>query len=183
MYYDMNNLKNTIINQIISVEGGYVDDPSDSGGETNFGITVAVARVAGYMGSMRNMPRTVAFDIYATKYWDGVRADELSELSEIIAEEVVDTGVNMGRVRAGKFLQRALNVLNNQAKLYKDLKIDGGIGSKTIAVLRTYLMHRDAEVLAKALNCLQGAFYIELAERREKDEKFVYGWFKNRVVL
>jgi len=38
-------------------------------------------------------------------------------------------------------------------------------------------------VLCRALNCLQGAYYIELAERREKDERFVYGWLKNRVVL
>jgi len=32
-----------------------------------------------------------------------------------------------------------------------------------------------------ALNCLQGAFYVELAEKREKDERFVYGWLLNRV--
>lgn len=176
-------MKARIINEIIRVEGGYIDDPNDSGGETNFGITVTVARAAGYKGHVRDLTRVVAFNIYAAKYWDAVCGDELSELSEAIAEEVVDTSVNMGPGRAGKFLQRALNVLNNQAKLYKDLKVDGGIGPKTISMLRTYLMNRDAEVLSKALNCLQGAFYIELAEHREKDEKFIYGWFKNRVKL
>jgi len=35
--------------------------------------------------------------------------------------------------------------------------------------------------LYKMLNALQGAYYIELAERREKDEDFIYGWFKHRV--
>lgn len=39
-------MKDKIINEIIRVEGGYVNDPRDSGGETNFGITVAVARAA-----------------------------------------------------------------------------------------------------------------------------------------
>ena len=36
-------------------------------------------------------------------------------------------------------------------------------------------------VLVRALNSLQGAFYVELAEKRQKDEAFVYGWLLNRV--
>jgi lysozyme family protein len=175
--------RNHIINEIIRVEGGYVNDPRDSGGETNFGITVAVARGHGYYGPMVDMPRKVAFDIYAAKYWDAVRGDQLVELSEAVAEEVVDTSVNMGPGRAGKFLQRALNALNNEAKLYADLKVDGAIGPATLSALAAYLLQRDEMVLSRALNCLQGAFYVELAERREKDERFVYGWLKNRVVI
>lgn len=176
-------MKSRIISEIIRVEGGYVNDPSDSGGETNFGITVAVARANGYNGAMRDLPRSIAFDIYSAKYWDAVKGDDLAKLSELVAEEVADTSVNMGPGRAGKFLQRSLNVLNNQAKLYADLVVDGAIGPATVSALRGYLDTRDEETLAKALNCLQGAYYITLAERREKDERFVYGWFKNRVTL
>ena len=44
-------MKERIINEIIRVEGGYVNNPSDSGGGTNFGITVAVARQFGYSGA------------------------------------------------------------------------------------------------------------------------------------
>lgn len=176
-------MKERIINEIIRVEGGYVNDPKDSGGETNFGITVAVARDHGYNGPMRDMPREVAFDIYSAKYWGTVKGDQLVELSEAVAEEVVDTSVNMGPGRAGKFLQRALNVLNSEAKLYADLTVDGDIGPATLSALAAYLDQRNELVLSRALNCLQGSFYIELAERREKDERFVYGWLKNRVVL
>ena len=104
-------------------------------------------------------------------------------LPDALAEEVVDTAVNMGVTRAGKFLQRALNALNNQNKLYSDLVVDGDIGRATIAALRAYLSKREENVLIKALNCLQGAYYIELSERRQKDERFVYGWIKNRVKL
>lgn len=172
-------IKQRVIDEIIRVEGGYVNDPRDSGGETNFGITVAVARANGYNGSMRDMPREVAFDIYVAKYWDAVRGDDLVELSEAVAEEVVDTSVNMGSGRAGKFLQRALNVLGDCG-----LKVDGAIGPATLASLRKYMGKRDdEETLVKALNCLQGAYYIDLAERREKDRAFIYGWLKNRVVL
>jgi lysozyme family protein len=175
--------KARIINEILRVEGGYVNDPSDSGGETNFGITVEVARANGYLGAIRDMPRKVAFDIYSAKYWDSVAGDELLALSPEIAEEVVDISVNMGPGRAGKFLQRALNVLNKSTELYDDLVVDWSVGPATIKALHKYLSVRECEVLVKALNCLQGAFYIELAERRAKDEKFIYGWLKNRVKL
>lgn len=176
-------MRDRIISHIIAVEGGYVNDPDDSGGETNFGITVAVARAAGYRGPMASMPRWVAFDIYAAKYWDKVQGDALVELSPLVAAEVVDTGVNMGTGRAGTFLQRCLNVLNNRGKLYPDLKPDGDIGPATLGALRSYLAVRDEETLAKMLNCVQGAFYVELSERREKDEAFIYGWFRNRVKI
>lgn len=179
----MTTLKQHTIDHIIDVEGGYVNDPSDSGGETNFGITKAVARAAGYMDHMIGMSRGVAFAIYSARYWDAVQGDRLAELSEAVAAEVVDTAVNMGRGRAGKFLQRSLNVLNRSGDSYADLVVDGGIGPATTRALAAYLVGRDEQTLVKALNCLQGAYYIELAERREKDERFVYGWLKNRVTL
>ena len=165
-----------ILDHIIDVEGGYVNDPSDSGGETNFGITVGVARAFGYAGDMRGMPRAVAVSIYTTKYWDSVRA---GDMPGSVAAEVVDTAVNCGVTRAGRFLQRALNVLTPGDAI----AVDGIIGSGTVRKLNEYLAKRDEVTLVKMLNCLQGAFYVELAERREKDERFIYGWFKNRVVM
>lgn len=177
----MSGLKENIINHIIEVEGGYVNDPNDSGGETNFGVTVEVARNNGYAGNMEDMPREFAFDVYAEKYWSAVRGDDLEKVDSTIAAEVVDTAVNMGPRRAGKFLQRALNAFNIVGTLYDDLVIDGEIGPATIRALNAYKKQREINPLLKALNCLQGAFYVELAERREKDEKFIYGWFRNRI--
>lgn len=163
-----------IINKIIKTEGGYVNDPSDSGGETNYGITVAVARNNGYKGEMIDLPRTVAYDIYKAKYYDAVMAGKMPDM---IAEEVVDTAVNMGVSRAGEFLQRALNLVTD-----KDLTVDGLIGNATISALNSYMTKRnDEKTLYKILNSFQGAYYAELAERRVKDRKYVYGWFKNRV--
>lgn len=176
-------VKNNLINQIIDVEGGYVDDPADSGGETNFGITKTAARAYGYLGPMRDMPREIAFDIYSSRYWGSVQADLMLQISERITAEIVDTGVNTGPQTAAKLLQRCLNVLNVQGSLYPDLIVDGQIGPTTLRALSEYLAERSEQVLLKALNCLQGARYIELAERREKDERFVYGWLKARVEL
>jgi len=179
----MPDLKQKIINEIIRVEGGFVDDPSDSGGATNFGITETVARAYGYFGSMRDLTREDAFNIYSDMYWDSIRGNGLAALSERVAEEVVDTAVNMGVKRASEFLQRALNVLNNREKYYSDISTDGIIGDGTLMALESCVFKRGDEVLVKMLNCLQGAFYDDLAERRGKDERFIAGWFKHRVKL
>jgi lysozyme family protein len=181
----MGRLKKRKIDEIIVREGGakYTNDPNDSGKGTRFGITESVARDNGYTGHMRDLPRSFAFEIYATEYWDRVWADDLVQISERVAEEVVDTAVNTGSVQAGEFLQQSLNVLNRAERLYADIAVDGSIGPATISALDSYVTHRSDDVLLKALNCLQGAFYIGLATRREKDERFVYGWLKNRVVI
>jgi len=180
----MSKLKEEIINEIIAIEGGYVNDKSDSGGETKWGITKKVARANGYSGPMQLFPRWMAFDIYEKRYLKKIRFDDIERLSPAIAKELADTSVNMGWMRAGEFLQRSLNVLNRGGKDYEDLVVDGKIGGKTLRALKKYLKKRGKEgeaVLFKMLNALQGAFYVTLAERRTKDEKFVFGWYRNRV--
>ncbi len=175
--------KNSIIDQIIEVEGGYANDFSDSGGETNYGVTKQTARAYGYTGLMSELPRSLAFMIYEDKYWNSVQANAMIKLSIAITEEVVDTAINCGPGRASKFLQRSLNVLNNKEKYYKDIVADGRIGNMTLHALDQYLKAREESVLLTMLNVLQGAFYVRLAERREKDERFIFGWFKNRVIV
>jgi len=56
-------------------------------------------------------------------------------------------------------------------------------GPATMNALNRFLIHHDEYLLLRALNCLQGSFYIELAERREKDERFIKGWLVHRVVI
>ncbi|NAP08728.1 hypothetical protein FZN27_08575, partial [Escherichia coli] len=70
--------------------------------------------------------------------------------------------------------------------LYPDMDADGRIGPRTLNALRAYLKNRSRDgelVLVKALNCTQGERYLELAEKREANESFVYGWMKARVGL
>lgn len=182
----MKSYKKQFIDGIINVEGGYANDPDDSGGETNWGVTKRVARKSGYRGSMRFMSREVAFAIYSDLYWDELNLDEVEKLAPTIAQELADTGVNQGTDRAAEFLQRSLNVLNDRERLYNDIIVDGDIGPATLRAFRAYLKKRKRKgetVLFNMLNCLQGAFYVTLAERREKDERFVYGWFDHRIKL
>lgn len=175
-----------MIDALIGREGGYANHPSDRGGETMWGVTVAVARKYGYAGAMRAMPRTVAVDIYRRRYWQEPGFEAVGRLSAPVAEELFDTGVNMGPGVATGFLQQALNALNQQGRDYADIKVDGMVGPATLGALRAYQKRRGAEgevVLLKALNCLQGARYIHLAESRPKNEDFLYGWLRTRISL
>ncbi len=169
---------------LLKREDGYVDHPADRGGPTNHGITEAVARAYGYHGRMQDMPVSVAKAIYVERYWFAPGFDKINEHSTVVAEELLDTGVNMGTGVAARFLQRALNVLNSEGKHYPDITVDGAIGRMTIAALRAYLAHRGKDghvVLFRALDSLQGARYIEIAEGRASQEAFVHGWFLHRT--
>ena len=177
------NVQDTIT-ALVGREGGYSNHPDDKGGETNWGITVAVARAFGYTGAMKDMTQQTARNIYADRYWHQPRLDEVSDLSEKVAEEMLDTGVNMGSATAGKFLQRALNVLNQGDKLYPNVATDGNVGNMTLAALKTFLATRghDGEaVLLRMLNAQQSVRYIEIAEANPTQEAFEYGWQLNRV--
>ncbi len=174
------------IDSLIGREGKYVNHKSDRGGETIWGVTVATARASGYSGSMRDMPRATAVSIYEKKYWLAPHFDKVAELSLRIAEECFDTGVNMGAGIGARFLQQALNSFNRQGTDYPDVSVDDDIGPSTIAALRAYLDlrgDRGVDVMMKALNCLQGARYIEIGETRPPNEDFMFGWFDHRVAL
>lgn len=133
---------------------------------------------------MADYPQTDANRVYKLQYWDTLRLDEVDAISEDIAQELFDTGVNMGIGRAGTFLQRALNVLNRGQADYPDLTVDGVVGPATIHSLRSYVARRGAQgelVLMRALDGLQRAAYIEIAERDQRQESFVFGWLLSRV--
>lgn len=178
--------KEQIFAGIVGREGGFVDNPDDRGGATRWGITERVARAHGYQGDMRQLPRETALAILDADYWTGPRFDQVAAISTTLAEELCDTGVNMGPAVQAAMLQRWLNVFNLKGSLYPDLAADGQIGPRTIAALQLYLKARGKEgeaVLLKALNSSQAVRYLELAEQREANETFVYGWVANRVDL
>lgn len=181
----MNSIQK-IIDTTIGIEGGYANHPDDRGGETMWGITKATARKNGYFGEMRSMPRATAVDIYTREFFTGPQFDQVLLRSLPIAEELFDTGVNTGPATASRFLQQSLNAFNNQAKLYGDLVVDGAIGGGTLAALDAYMAKRGATavvVMLRALNALQGAYYLDISRTREPNESFTYGWFQNRVVI
>jgi len=183
----MNAKLTKTIDELIEREGGskYTNDPNDSGGPTRWGVTEFVYRANGYFGPVENAPREVAVGIYEKRYWFDLNLHQIDALSPAIAEELLDTGVNMGTSWPGRFLQSALNAFNQGGKLWPDMKVDGRIGPLTLAALRAYLAHRGATVgrtvMLRALNAQQGARYLLITEADQKNEDYTFGWFLNRV--
>lgn len=174
----------SLIDDLIDREGGYVRHHADRGGPTCWGVTEAVARAAGYRGAMRALPRGEAAAIYRRLYWYRPGFDLVHARAARLGAELFDTGVNMGPAVAATFLQRALNALNRGASDYPDLGLDGAVGPRTLAALDAFLATRGrgAEtVLLKAVEALQGERYLQLAERRPANEAFLYGWLANRL--
>ena len=104
---------------VLKLEGGYSDDPRDSGGKTQYGITEKVARAFGYAGEMQKLPLEVAENIYRSGYWNNCKCDQLPFPLSLY---VFDCAVNQGSDAAKKLLQAALGV-----------KQDGLIGAVTLA--------------------------------------------------
>lgn len=172
-------LVDKLIDAVLVKEGGYVNHPNDRGGPTNFGITQAVARTQGFMGDMRNLTRAEARDIYWRLYVLKPQFDKVAALSDVIAAELVDTGVNMGPATATKILQRSLNLLNRQQGDFADIAMDGMNGPGTLGALTKYLKVRGLEGerrLLKLLNALQGSRYADIAEKTPSQEAFMFGW-------
>lgn len=70
--------------------------------------------------------------------------------------------------------------------MYEDILVDGQLGPRSIATLQSCLRSRGyvAEgTILKGIVCLRGARYLELAETRESQEEFVFGWIANRITL
>ncbi len=110
-----------IFDRLMKHEGGYVNHPSDPGGETMWGVTKRVAQAHGYWGDMRNLPKSLAKQITEQSYYKAVKGDQLDRL---IAWQLTDAAYNHGNRRAVKFLQAAVGVSQ-----------DGLIGPRTLAAV------------------------------------------------
>ena len=174
-----------IIDAVLAAEGEeFTNDPSDSGGATKWGVTQRVAVKHG-ITDVSKLTRDQAYSIYYQEFVVAPKFDTILAIAPLTAAELVDTGVNCGPSVPSHWLQEWLNALNNQGASYPDIGEDGKLGAQTFNALRAYIKLRGPEgdaALAVALNCEQGVYYKNLSRRRQKDEKFVYGWLKNRVL-
>ena len=130
---------NIAYNKVIKVEGGYVNDPDDAGGETYMGISrkfnpnakfwKVIDEIKSKNKSITNKEMNAILkknnsiigeikNIYKNKYWDKLYLDNLN--SQKIAEELFDAAVNMGVSVAVKILQNSLRV-KTDGKMTNDL--------------------------------------------------------------
>ena len=135
-------------------EGGYVDDPSDPGGATNMGVTLATYRQWSddpNLGDVqvKDMTLKTARAIYRSLYWNPLRADALPPGVDL---SVFDMGVNAGIWSSARLLQQALGFTGDE--------VDGSIGPETLAAVGRF----DVRSLVNNLPDRQAAYYRSLAE-------------------
>lgn len=172
------------INRLLGIEDGYSNHVLDTGGETMYGITKAVAREYGYKGDMKDLPLSLAHEIYVERYWNECKLDYVAPLGETVAYEILDIAVNCGQEVAGKLFQRVLNAFNKDGDLYEDIEVDGIIGENTINAWEDFHKNRGLKGVnnvRKALDSLQASYYIRLCEKDGRYETFVYGWINKRI--
>ena len=148
-----------IIEVVLHHEGGYVNDPDDPGGETNFGV----AKRSHPDVDIKNLTKDGAKEIYKEVYWDKNKVESLPENLRHIA---FDMYVNQGKSRGVKILQQAANAKG------AGLKVDGGLGPMTLKAIT------ESNVELDRVRAYRIKYYADLVTRKPDLEKFYFGWFR-----
>jgi lysozyme family protein len=111
------------LKMLLHHEGGYVNHPSDPGGETNLGVTKKVYQEWGGTKDMKDLTVEDVAPIYKKNYWDRCKCDDLESGVDWV---VFDWAVNSGTGRSAKAIQKICGAAQ-----------DGAIGPKTLALIGT----------------------------------------------
>ena len=152
--------------RVLKHEGGYVNDPLDSGGRTNLGVTQRVwEEFVGHPVSEADMraltPQKVA-PMYKIKYWNPSYCAVLPKGLDYV---VFDFAVNAGTGRSVKTLQSSIGLL-----------ADGVIGPRTMAAING----ANAKDLINKFSDARADFYQGIVTRKPDQVRFINGWL-NRV--
>ena len=159
-----------IAEEIVAREGGFVNDPDDPGGATNFGVTIHTMRRLGLdldrdgdvdVADVRKLTRAQAVDIFIEHYF---LRPQIDALPEAVQASVFDMYVNAGR-NAVKLLQRLL------CDMGFDLSVDGAIGPQTAEAAQA-AARRGPERFADAYGIARRNYYFRLADRRPASRKY-----------
>lgn len=172
-----------IATEIVAREGGFVNDPDDPGGATNFGVTIHTMRNLGLdldrdgsisVSDVRALTRDQAIEIFEKHYFE---KPLIAMLPHVLHATVFDMYVNAGS-NAVKLLQRLVRDMGH------NVVVDGVLGPKTIgAVQAAFLSAPDH--LVDAYGIARRNYYFRIADRRAASRKYARaraggkgGWIK-----
>lgn len=159
-----------IAREIVAREGGYVNDPDDPGGATNFGVTIGTMRSLGLdltgdgkvdAGDVRALTRSQAEQIFVEHYF---RKPRLAELPDPVQASVFDMYVNAG-ANAVKILQKLVSRMGFPATA------DGVIGPRTLAAVADAAEAAPAHI-TDAYGIARRNYYYALADQRPASRKY-----------
>ncbi len=156
--------------EIVAREGGFVNDPADPGGATNFGVTLGTLRRLGVdvngdgrvdIDDVRALTKAQAADIYVEHYFNRTG---IARLPEMVQASVFDMYVNAGD-NAVKVLQRLLTSMGFACDA------DGAIGPQTTAAAQL-AAEAAPRHLADAYGIARRNYYYALADARPASRKY-----------
>jgi lysozyme family protein len=159
---------------ILKHEGGFVHDLDDSGGATNYGITIGTYST--WLGreatveEVKNMKREDAIAIYKDQYYYEPKIDWVPHPAQI---QVFDIGVNSGPNRAIKMAQHVVNL----AGVVGPITEDGAMGPNTKKAIEK-TQEKMGNHYNNALVEERLRFYQGIVDRKPSQEKFLKGWTK-----
>jgi lysozyme family protein len=145
----------TVVHMVLEHEGGYVNHPSDPGGETKYGISKRAYPEV----DIAELTEDEAATIYKRDYWDRIKGDDLPAG---VACAVMDYAVNSGISRASKALQSVCGISNG----------DGIIGPASLNALWTTVKNTSEEDVINGVTEQRQAFIRGL----KIYETFGKGW-------
>lgn len=170
------------VENVLRHEGGFVNDPDDPGGATNYGISLRFIRnevdgteIDGLVldkdqdgdidaDDIRQLSHHDTIDIYYRFFWDRYGYDSLRPE---IAGKVFDLCVNIGPRPAHKLLQQSVWAAGDER-----IANDGIIGPNTIRAAGDI----QSKHLLVALRSEAAGFYRVLVAKRPKLSKYKDGW-------
>jgi lysozyme family protein len=152
------------VEKTLAHEGGYVSNPNDPGGETNFGIS----RRSYPDVDIRNLSVDQAVEIYRRDFWlpvyEGIR-------SQRAANMVFDMAVNHGAAAAHRLAQEACRTFRFA------LRVDGQFGLLTLGALNGATLV-DEDGLLRELRARRAELYARIALARPSSGGFLLGWMR-----
>ena len=159
-----------IAEEIVAREGGFVNDPDDPGGATNFGVTIHTMRRLGLdltgdgrvdISDVKALTKPQAVEIFIKHYFD---RPKIGKLPKPLQPSVFDMYVNAGG-NAVKILQRLLN------RMGLKVAIDGALGPETLGATQEAI-RMAPEHFVDAYGIARRNYYFRLADQRPASRKY-----------
>lgn len=156
--------------EIVVREGGFVNDPDDPGGATNFGVTIHTMRNLGLdldrdgtitVADVQALSKDQAIEIFEKHYFE---KPLIAMLPQALHATVFDMYVNAGG-NAVKILQRLLRDMGY------NLAIDGTLGPKSIGAAQAAFLDAP-DHLVDAYGIARRNYYFRIADRRKASRKY-----------
>ena len=159
-----------IADEIVAREGGFVNDPDDPGGATNYGVTIHTMRRLGLdldrdgdvdVQDVRRLTKAQARQIFVDHYF---HRPGIGKLPEALQATVFDMYVNAG-ANAVRVLQTLL------VEMGQRIDVDGAIGPQTVEATKIAFASAPNH-LADAYGIARRNYYYRLADKRPASRKY-----------